>query len=132
MSILSSGDVTPDERLRDVEELVASFAIWNVIEPLVAMSLPQLGIERTRDNFFEFTGRTYMPYVQSDVYGAYNATDQAFYFAWEVKEQSSSDVLEVMFSDPSDTTITDQIRFDKAGQFLFYVFEDTGIHPRFQ
>ena len=82
----------------------------------------------TRDNYFLYSS---MPYVQSDVYGAYNASDNAFYFAWNVKEQASSDMLEVMFSDPSDTTIVDQILFDKddPNLFAFYVF-DTSIHAR--
>ena len=84
----------------------------------------------TRDNFFPYINGWYMPYAQANIYGAYNEGQAAYYFAFDVEELTSSDVLEFMLSDPSDTTIVDQIRFDKGGQIVFNCFEDTGIHPR--
>jgi len=88
----------------------------------------------TRDNFFEFINEDYdpMPYAQADIYGAYNEADAAYYFAFDVEEITSSDVLEFMLSDTSDTTVVDQIRFDKGGLIVFNSVDsgETEIHPR--
>ena len=81
-----------------------------------------------RSNFFELSDGRFQPYVQCDVYGGYNESDAAYYFALEVAEQSSSDVFELMFIDTSETT--SQIRFDKAGQFVWYVFDGASVQPR--
>lgn len=85
----------------------------------------------TRDNFFETVSDWVrpLPYVQGDFYGAYNESDAAYYFAFNVKELSDSDNFDLMLSEPSDTTIVDQIRFDKDGQIEFNVF-DSEIHTR--
>ena len=87
----------------------------------------------TRDNFHDLGGDP-MPYMQSNVYGGYDASN--FYFAFDFDEVSTGDVLELMFTHvaTTDTSMSDQIRFDKGSpnQFSFAVFDtdDSSIHLR--
>jgi len=80
----------------------------------------------TRDNFYPSYDNRNLPYVQHDIYAAYNSSDNALYIAFMVEELSSSDVLELMFIDPADSTQR-QIAFDKFGTVNFYEGDSVSI-----
>ena len=83
-----------------------------------------------RNNFFRSYDGRFMPYLEGTVYGAYNESDNAFYFAFSVETFSSSDMVELVFCTPADTTAADGIQLDRTSGLSFTVFEDTVIHPR--
>ena len=85
-------------------------------------------IVAVRDNFYKNYDNRSLPYIQQDMYAAYDTTDSgAFYFAFEVEEHSSSDVLELMFIDDAGDSTQRQIAFDKFGTVNFYEGDLNGI-----
>jgi len=87
----------------------------------------------TRTNFFDLSvDARRMSWFQMDVYAAVDTTGEtdALILAWETDYLGSTDVIEIMLFDPSDSDTQYQIAFDSFGQMSFYVGDEFDIVVR--